>query len=458
MNSARHVAHRVLVAVDTDDAYSNLLLPKLIRDSGLSAADSGLATELTYGTLRQLGTYNAILNVAGSRDVTTLAPGVRAALQLGTHQLLNTRVTAHAAVNESVELAGASGGKGARGYVNAVLRNISNHDFAHWIDQAQAAARSDDERLSVRTAHPVWIIRALRRSLAAEAREAELDDLLAADNAAPDVTLVALPGLAEPAEPLRPYAPTAFGAPAGDVTALLAASAGSIRVQDEGSQLVALAAGYSSATLRLASLVQTPAGVRWLDLCAGPGGKTALLAALALKQGAELDANELAPHRAQLVREAVSGVPLAVAVSEGDGREFARANAETYDLIVVDAPCSGLGALRRRPEARWRKRSQDLETLVPLQQELVASALEALKPGGVLAYITCSPHTRETDAVIDHTLTQTPTVTALDAREALQSVAKQPLDLAEHPHGAAQLWPHRHGTDAMYLALLRKNG
>lgn len=443
MTTAREVAHRVLVAVDEEDAYSNLLLPRLIAEAKLSPQDAGLATELTYGTLRQLGTYDAIVALVSNRPVGGLDAKVRAALRLGAHQLLATRVPQHAAVGETVALVGAS--KGIRGFVNAVLRALTAQDLDAWLRQAEAAARSDDERLSIRSAHPVWVIRALRRALAAEGRGGELDSLLAADNLAPEVTLIALPGLAEPSEPRRRYAPTAFGAPAGDLTQLLEASAGAIRVQDEGSQLVALAA---------ASVADAGA---WLDLCAGPGGKTALLAALALQQGAHLSANEVAPHRAELVRKALTGVPLPVVVTEQDGRALLAELRETYELIVVDAPCSGLGALRRRPEARWRKQSSDLETLVPLQQELLASAIGALKPGGVVAYITCSPHQRETDAVVAQALATHADIHAIDARAALQAVAKHTLDLAEHPNGAAQLWPHRHGTDAMFLALLRKN-
>ncbi len=443
MTSAREVAHCVLVAVDQDDAYSNLLLPKLITAAKLAPQDAGLATELTYGTLRQLGTYDAILALVSNRPIAALDPKVRAALRLGAHQLLATRVPQHAAVSETVALVGSS--KGTRGFVNAVLRKLTAHDLESWLNEAERAARSDDERLSIRSAHPVWIIRALRRALAAEGREDELEALLSADNIAPEVTLVALPGLAEAGEPTRPYAPTAFGAPAGDVAHLLESSGGTIRVQDEGSQLVALAAASSADT------------GEWLDLCAGPGGKTALLTALALERGAHLSANELAPHRAQLVRNALTAVPLEVVVTEQDGRALLEDAGEAYDLILVDAPCSGLGALRRRPEARWRKQARDLETLVPLQQSLLADAIKALKPGGIVAYVTCSPHQRETDAVVATALESHEDVTALDARAALQAISQHPLDLAEHPNGAAQLWPHRHGTDAMYLALLRKN-
>lgn len=213
---ARQVAFDVLRAVTSSDAYANLLLPSLIDDAGLSAQDAALATEITYGTLRRRGTYDAVIASAAGRPVTEIDPDVRDALRLGAHQLLSTRVAPHAAVNESVNLVAATAGRGAAGFANAVLRRIGRDTFDTWQRRIEAEARSDDERLALRSAHPVWVIRALRRSLAAEGRSDELDALLAADNDSPEVTLAALPGLAEPREPLRPYAPTAFGWTGGD--------------------------------------------------------------------------------------------------------------------------------------------------------------------------------------------------------------------------------------------------
>ncbi|GAB6857700.1 RsmB/NOP family class I SAM-dependent RNA methyltransferase [Microbacterium xylanilyticum] len=447
---ARRVAYDVIRAVSASDAYANLLLPGAIREAGLTGPDAALATELAYGTLRQLGTYDAIIARAAGRDVTSIDPPVLDALRLGVHQLLGTRVAAHAAVNETVNLVALHAGRGASGFANAVLRTVAARTQEEWLEDVTTAARSDDERLGLRYAHPVWIIRALRRALAAEGREGELEALLAADNAAPDVTLVALPGLAEPREPRRPYAPTAFGSEGGDPGAVVAAEKGRVRVQDEGSQLVALA---------LVGARPVGPGERWLDLCAGPGGKTALLAAEALRSGASLDANEVVPARAGLVRKAVAPVPLEVAVAEEDGRVLAAERPEAYDRILLDAPCTGLGALRRRPEARWRKTAADVPELAALQEELLAAALGALKPGGLLAYVTCSPHLAETAAVVQTVLRDRDDVQELDAREALNAVTRTPMDLAAPTGGSghAQLWPHRHGTDAMFLALLRKD-
>ncbi|MDT0157177.1 transcription antitermination factor NusB [Microbacterium sp. ARD32] len=447
---ARWVAYDVLRAVSEDDAYANLLLPKLIEQAGLNAQDAALSTELAYGTLRRRGTYDAIIADAARRPVADIDPAVLDALRLGAHQLLATRVAPHAAVNESVNLVAAEVGRGASGFANAVLRRIGRDDAQTWQERIEQGARSDDERLSLRTAHPVWVIRALRRALAAEGRADELDDLLQADNVSPEVTLVALPGLAERGEPARPYAPTAFGSPGGDPREAIAGGGGAIRVQDEGSQLVALA---------LAAAAPVRTGERWLDLCSGPGGKTALLAALAHRDGARLEANELVPARAGLVRRAVRPLPIEVTVHEQDGREFAAQHPDAFDRILVDAPCTGLGALRRRPEARWRKSPADVAELVELQRELLDGAIGALAPGGIVAYATCSPHLAETAGVVAEVLRTRQDVTQLDAQAVLAEIAASPIDLARASDGAtrhAQLWPHRHGTDAMFLALLQR--
>ncbi|MCJ1707315.1 RsmB/NOP family class I SAM-dependent RNA methyltransferase [Microbacterium sp. VKM Ac-2923] len=453
VQGARAVAYDVLRAVSDDEAYANLLLPHAIVRAKLDAKDAGLATELTYGTLRRRGTYDAIIAAAADRTVDRIDPAVLDALRLGVHQLLSTRVASHAAVNESVELARRNGGgKGAAGFANAVLRRVSRDTPGQWIERIAAAARSDDERIGLTTSHPVWIVRALRRALTAEGRADELDALLEADNIAPRVAMIALPGLAEVPDDATTagYAPTAFTTRGGDPEELIRASNGRIRVQDEGSQLAALA---------LTRALPIRAGERWLDLCAGPGGKTALLAAEALTHGAILDANEIAPARAGLVRQAVASVPLEVEVSEEDGRERAARMPREYDRILVDAPCTGIGALRRRPEARWRKSPSDVPGLTDLQQDLVLAAFEALKPGGVVAYVTCSPHLAETSGVLAEVMRELgDAVEELDARAVVRSVAVSEIDLPDQADGSlrAQLWPHRHGTDAMSIVLLRK--
>jgi len=197
------------------------------------------------------------------------------------------------------------------------------------------------------------------------------------------------------------------------------------------------------------------AGGALLDLCAGPGGKAALLAAEARAGGATLVANEVVPARAKLVRAALSAFQDPPQVLAQDGREFGDRFAGQFDRILLDAPCTGLGALRRRPEARWRKQPKDVPELTTLQTQLIDSATRALRPGGILAYVTCSPHLAETRAVVAHAL-RGGSLVALDTGRVLESFTLEPLGLGGSLQ--AQLWPHRHGTDAMFIALLEKTG
>ncbi len=452
MTGAREVAYETLRAVHESDAYANLLLPAAIERAGLSAGDAALATELTYGTLRRRGTYDAIIGIAADRAPSSIDPEILDALRLGVHQLVATRVASHAAVNESVTLARRAGGRGAAGFTNAVLRRVSRDTPGEWADRVAETARSDDEAIALSSSHPVWVIRAFRRALTAEGRADELGALLTADNTAPRVTFAALPGLAEPGADARrtPFSPLGFRLAGGAPEAVVSASDGRIRVQDEGSQLAALA-------LTRARAVET--GERWLDLCAGPGGKTAVLAAEALAHGARLDANEISPARAGLVRRSIAGVPLEVKVTERDGRDLTAERRGIYDRILVDAPCTGLGALRRRPEARWRKAPGDVAELTALQGELLGGAIEALAPGGIVAYVTCSPHLAETTGVVAEARRRFgDAVEELDARAVVREVALSSPDLPAQTDGSgrAQLWPHRHNTDAMSITLLRR--
>ena len=478
---ARRVAFGVVRSVHAEDAYANLVLPARIRQARLDRRDAGFATELAYGTLRGLGLYDAILTRCVDRPLEKIDPPVLDALRLGAHQLLGMRVPAHAALDATVSLVRAEIGAGASGFVNAVLRRVAERPLEEWLADV-APADGGDAALAVRASHPVWIVRALRQALAAHRgtrhiadRDAELAALLEADNAPPVVNLVALPvaggaealaaALDDGAEP-GPLAPDSALHSGGDAGRLPGVREGVLRVQDAGSQLTARA------------LAQAPVPAaegraeRWLDLCAGPGGKAALLAALAAERGATLVANEVAPHRGDLVRQALAAVPAdAWTVRAGDGRTIADAPeaAPAFDRVLVDAPCTGLGALRRRPESRWRRTPADLAELTGLQAELLDAAVSVLAPGGVLAYVTCSPHVAETVVQVQDLVRRHPELELLDARTALDTVALDDLRLDEaEPAGApepadvvartAQLWPHRHGTDAMFLALLRAPG
>ena len=355
---ARTAALEVLRAVRSADAYTNLALPAALKKHGLSGRDAAFATELTSGTVRRQGLYDAVLAACADRPLAKVQARVLDALRLGTHQLLAMRVPAHAAISTTVALVRSDVGPGAAGFANAVLRRVSEHDEEAWVARV-APARADDPvgYLSVAHAHPRWVVEALADAVGV----GEIEALLIADNEAPGVTLVARPGRSNreelPGEPTR-WSPYGVHLASGDPGAVAAVAEGRAGVQDEGSQLVALA---------LASAALDGRDLRWLDLCAGPGGKAALLAALAAGRGAGVLANERLPHRADLVRRTLRGADGVLGVVTGDGTRPPWP-AGSFDRVLVDAPCTGLGALRRRPEARWRRQPTDLDALVPLQR------------------------------------------------------------------------------------------
>jgi len=448
---AREAAFDVLAAVREKDAYTNLVLPPLLRSRGITGRDAAFATELVSGTVRRQGTYDAVLAAASARPLGSVDAPVLDALRLGAHQLLSMRVPSHAAVGTTVDLVRAKVGHGPSGFANAVLRTVATHDLSGWVRRVAPDPASDPVGFSsVAHSHPRWVVSALAEALAAAGSGDDVDALLAADNEAPKVTLVARPGLCSVDDLVAAggtptgLSPYAVRLAAGDPGELAAVAEGRAGVQDEGSQLVAVALSRADLAGR---------DERWLDLCAGPGGKAALLAALAGERGARLLASERQRHRASLVATAtaVSG-PGLLGVVTADGTRPAWGD-EVFDRVLVDAPCTGLGALRRRPESRWRRRPEDVEGLVALQRALLGSALDSARRGGVVLYATCSPVLDETSGVVAAVLAERDDVHLEDAASLLPEVhdARGPMS------GTVQLWPHRHGTDAMFMALLRRS-
>jgi 16S rRNA (cytosine967-C5)-methyltransferase len=442
LDPARAAAFEVLRAVSERDAYANLALPALLRQRGITGRDAAFATELTYGACRTRGLLDAVIGAAAGRSPDAIDPVLLDLLRLGAYQLLRTRVDAHAALSTTVDQAGIEFDSARAGFVNGVLRTIAGRDEKSWVDElAPDPARDPVGHAAFVHAHPRWVAQAFADALGADATE--LDAVLASDDARPQVHLAARPGTLTAAEladavggTVGRYSPYAVYLPGGDPGRLAPVRDGAALVQDEGSQLVARA-------LTLAP-VDGDSG-RWLDLCAGPGGKTALLAALGSESGARVTAVEPSPRRAEMVEENTRGLP--VDVLRVDGRQSGLEPG--FDRVLVDAPCTGLGALRRRPEARWRRRPADVPALAKLQRELLAAAIALTRPGGVVLYATCSPHLAETVGVVGDALRRQP-VSELDTRPLFEPVTG--LGKAS----SVQLWPHRHGTDAMFAAALRR--
>jgi 16S rRNA (cytosine967-C5)-methyltransferase len=439
---ARRAAYDALRAVNSEGAYANLILPALLGERGLTGRDAAFATELLAGTCRWQGSYDAIIAAAAGRSLNDLQPAVLDLLRLGVHQILSMRVPVPAAVATTVDLAAVTVGERVTGLTNAVLRRVAERSLDSWLDQLSEGL-DDVDRLALRTAHPRWIVDAYADLLP----EPELADALGANNVSPDISLVVRPGLANVSDLLRAggqpgrYSP--FGARRrGDPAELALVRDGRAGVQDEGSQLVTWA------------LTRAPARPGWwLDLCAGPGGKSALLAGLAGEDGSRLLASDIAPHRARLVTAAVRGYAQrgrAPSVVVADATHPAW-RVGSFARVLADVPCSGLGALRRRPESRWRRGPANVEQLHGLQLALLASAIDSADAGGIIGYVTCSPHRRETADVVNETLAVRADVEVISALQLLPEVP----DAALGPY--LQLWPHRHGTDAMFAAYLRKS-
>ncbi len=437
LDGARLTAYDVLDGVSAREAYANLLLPQLLRERDLEPRDAAFATQLAYGSLRAQGTLDAVLARLVDRPLTDLDRRVLDLLRLGAYQLLDLRVPAHAAVATTVDLTRAIVGAGASGLVNAVLRKVATGgDRAAWLAQLGA---DGDRRLALATDHPEWVVASWREALGGDD---ELEPALLADDAAPEVHLVARrvsrEALAEESGGTPgPWSPYAVRLGGGDPGRIPSVREGAAAVQDEGSQLAAL--------LLARAPLEGPDG-RWLDVCAGPGGKAGLLAAVR-PAGVHLTAADRAPHRAELVRTTLRDED-DVEVLVADGREPPWAPG-SFDRVLLDAPCTGLGALRRRPEVRWRRGPEDVGPLVELQTALLDAALTSVRPGGVVAYVTCSPHTAETVEVAD----------AAAARDDVEVLPVAPLldgvpGVERGSYG--QLWPHRHGTDAMFMAQLRR--
>ena len=434
-DASRLLAFDLLTEVNRNEGYSNLLLPQALNASKLEERDRALVTELLYGTIRMQGKHDWVLSQISDRPWNEVDPGIVDICRLGVHQIHEMRIPDHAAVAATVEVARKRVGESKASFVNALLRSVTRKSIEEWF--APLLTISDPvERFSIQYSHPEWIVSAYF-DLLKDWREVE--SALAINNEAALPTLVAWPGYSTQQDLIEiggdPTEFSLFGAHwKGNPGALDLIKERKIGVQDEGSQLVAEV------------FAKAAAGTQWLDLCAGPGGKAALLSSIARTRGVTFTANEFSAPRAELVKQVVHGDRVLVS----DGREI-NSLGEKFDAILIDAPCTGLGALRRRPEVRWRRTLQDLRALTQLQRELIDSAIEALNPGGVLGYATCSPHLAETSIQIADIKRKHTELNQIDVGPFLPEKME-----GANRDGAMSLWTHKHGTDAMYLALFQK--
>ena len=434
-DASRLLAFDLLTEVNRNEGYSNLLLPQALNASNLEERDRSLVTELLYGTIRMQGKHDWVLAQISDRPWSEVDPGIVDICRLGVHQIHEMRIPDHAAVAATVEVARKRIGESKASFVNALLRSVTRKSMEDWFSPLESIT-DPVERLAIQYSHPEWIVSAYYDLLKSWE---EVEAALKINNEAATPTLVSWPGNSTQQDLIDVGgAPTQFSPYGahwkGNPGALDLIKSRKIGVQDEGSQLVAEV------------FAKVARGSSWLDLCAGPGGKAALLSSIARTRGITFTANEISAARAELVSQVVHGDRVLVS----DGRTIGSLT-EKFDAILIDAPCTGLGALRRRPEVRWRRTLQDLRALTQLQRELVESAIQALNPGGVLGYATCSPHLAETSIQTSDIKKNHPELQLIPIDEYLPAN----LDGATRD-GAMSLWTHKHGTDAMYLALFRK--
>ena len=441
---AREAALRALVRVEQDGAYLNLALPSLLQ--ALPAAEKALAVRLAKGTVQRLNTLDWALNLYCHRPVNSLTPWIRNLLRLGAYQILYLdRIPDYAVVDQSVKLARRFGHRGVAGMVNAVLRRLAqNSGCLPWPDRN----RQSLEYLSLRHSHPQWMVsRALNRFgsyIAEKWCQANNEQPMASirpnclrttvEKLAGDLKLEGyetveslwVPGLLRVKGPASPAAARAF-------------KNGLFTIQGESSALVAPLLGLSP-------------GDTVVDLCSAPGGKSTHLAELTEDRGL-IYAVEVHHNRLRLVEKAARRLGLrSIRPVLADGRNIDSGKITTPDAVLVDAPCSGLGVIRRLPEIKWRRKEEELVTFQELQLELLAAAARLLPVGGKLLYAVCTTEPEETVAVVEKFNNRW---TGFEL-EPLQLLLPPLLRAAQDDPDKVVLWPHRHSLDGFFMAMWRK--
>jgi len=423
--SARSVALDVIRRVTDEGAYSNLTLARTLARAGLSERDAAFATELAYGTLRRLIPIDHRLAPLLDRPIDTAPKGARAALRMGAYQLWFLRVPVHAAVSETVALADPR----HRGFVNAVLRRFAT--LAPDVPEG-----GTDLAVSLRTGLAEWAVRELRRVVSSD-EETERAAAALAERAPVTIrTNTCRTTVDELARELHAVGiatergtvhPDSLVIGSGAPSALPGSAEGWFAVQDQASSFV------------VAALDPRP-GDRVLDVCAGPGGKTGHLACVIGPEGRSVAA-DVSPARLGLVRANLERLGVRTELLVQDGRRPALRGG--FDRVLVDAPCSGIGSSRRRPELLWRARRDELSSLARLQVGVATAAARLLRPGGRLVYSVCTFPRAETDAACDAILRRVPEL--------------EPIEVAgpDGPAERVRLWPHTHGCDAMFVAAFR---
>ncbi|WP_270171988.1 16S rRNA (cytosine(967)-C(5))-methyltransferase RsmB [Paenibacillus sp. SYP-B4298] len=449
--SAREIALDTLCRVEADQAYSNLQLNQALQAAKLSRADASLATELVYGTLQRQGTLDYWLSRFVAKGVRKLEPWVRQLLRMSVYQLVYLdRIPPHAAVNEAVQIAKRRGHAGIAGMVNGVLRNMLRRRGELEIPAGLPAA----ERIALAHSHPQWLV---ERWIAAYG-EQTAEAMCAASNEPPSSSVRINARRASREQVLEQLSGQGAAARASELApqGIIVDRGGNLAdtaffrdgwwtVQDESSMLVA-------------EVANPQPGMQVVDCCAAPGGKTTHLAEKMDDQG-QVFANDLHPHKLKLIEQQAARLGLSsIRTMSGDARALAeKLEPGAFDVVLLDAPCSGLGVIRRKPELKWNKTPEDIEGVAQVQRRLLDACSALVKPGGTLVYSTCTVERRENEEQVERFVREHEEFELdPDWPQPLLAALREKGAIGAAFDGMAQLLPHHAGSDGFFIARLRR--
>lgn len=445
--TAREAALDILTRVESEKAYSNLLLNQTLQKLSLSRLDAGLVTEIVYGTIQRRNTIDYFLNRFVAKGVEKLEPWVRSLLRLSFYQLYYLdRIPTHAVVNEAVNIAKRKGHQGISGMVNGVLRNVLRQK-EQWVLPSDLSTVS---RIALTHSHPEWLVANWIKQFGVEITER----ICEANNLAPHVSLRVNTLRQDRDTLLRLLREAGLDAQAsslaqagvivehgGNMANYPGYADGVYSIQDESSMLVAEA-------------VDPHPGMQVLDCCAAPGGKTAHLAERMGNQG-KIVANDVHEHKRQLIEDQAVRLGLTcIEATVSDAMQLAEQYPEeSFDCILLDAPCSGLGVIRRKPDVKWTKSPDDIGRIAKVQYGILSQIQSLLKPGGVLLYSTCTMQVEENQDIVRRFLQAHPEFKAESLEGLLPGVRKDEHDLSS---GMVQILPYQYHSDGFFIARLRK--
>jgi 16S rRNA (cytosine967-C5)-methyltransferase len=445
LDNAREAALKILYEINEKGAYSNLALNKYFSSAELRDIDRAFATEIVYGAVKWKLTLDRVIAAYSNIKIEKLSPWILNILRLGAYQIIYmTKVPQSAACNESVKLAGRYGHKASAGFVNAVLRNIARSG-----GEIELPSRQEDPAgyFAVKFSYPKWLAEKYIGLFGEEFAESLLDS----GNGIPELTVrantlkITAPGLVEK------FAAEGVGAIPGkysseaviikstvSIGTLSAFKEGLFQVQDESSMLVA------------AVLAPLP-GERVLDACSAPGGKATHMAQLMQNRGTVL-ARDIHEHKIKLIEDTAKRLGIDIIKCElHDAASPDNTDDGAFDRVLLDAPCTGLGIVRRKPDIKWARETKDVEGITALQKKLLQMVSRSVKPGGSLVYSTCTILPEENEAVVKGFLQENESFEPVDIAQFL------PAGLAEHAKGCMlQTYPNRDGIDGFFMARLRR--